>query len=247
MAKRKVVDEESNDDFKIAFEEPQQPTTVEEALDEQNLAYGSDAWQEMLMSELTEEEKYEERYPRCIGLRRLAQKYLGDFKFAGPVNFDVSPTEDSRVVTVLYELQIYWKMSLPIDYGNIDVSYPVRTFRGLADCVETKNNKFAQHPAATAETKAESRALKKALGLQVTSAEEMVSGYTEDAFEPAPSADVQKITERVKNLIHKKLVALGISLEECLREFKGPANLDDFSLEQGHAFFNYIQKHQQKN
>jgi hypothetical protein len=244
MAKSKK-EEEPVEEFAMGFEEQsEEAKTVGEALEKQNMAYGSPEWQEFILSELTEEEQMD-GYPRCFGLRRLAQKYLGDFEFAGPVNYDVHPTDQSRVVTVLYELRIYWKLGFNVDYGNLDIQFPVRIFRGLADCVESSRNKYAMHPAASAETKAESRALKKALGLNITSAEEMVSGYSEDVFKPSAPSDIKPISDKIKTMINTKLKVVGVELKDALRDFKGPADLNTFSIDQGHDFFKFIQKYQQ--
>ena len=134
--------------------------------------YGSQAWQDFIISELREDEIHKNN-PLHTGLRRLTELYLGDIVFSGPVEVHASnDINHPGRATVTYEIQILWKLGLEI--VGLDFAFQTRTFRAVAECW-TGNSPatFSIHPAATAETKAASRAFKAALMLSIHSAEEM--------------------------------------------------------------------------
>ena len=136
-------------------------------------SYGTKAWQDFIMSELREDEIYKKN-PLNFGLRRLTERYLGDIVSSGPVDVQVSnDINHPGRATVTYEIVILWKLGTP-EYVGIDHTFGKRVFRAVAECW-TGNSPatFSVHPAATAETKAASRAFKTALMLNIHTADEM--------------------------------------------------------------------------
>lgn len=135
--------------------------------------YGKDGWQDFLLAALRPEEKIGE-YPRCDGLRRLAETYLGEIIRSGVKQvFPPTTVDGPGRATVVWEIEIAWKASVPeyLDINNF--AYPTRTYSDVADVwIGNVEDVFAIHPTATAATRAEGRALRKALGLTVITAEE---------------------------------------------------------------------------
>lgn len=204
--------------------------------------YGTIEWQDYVLSQFRPDE-LSDGYPRCVGLRRVAQLLLGPIVSAKCAHLSVVPTDSSRAVTVSYEVTFDWTLDQPIVvdiYANHTPN--LRTFGGVADCIEAPNLVYGRHPAASAETKAASRAFKTALGINVISAEEKVSGY-DDTPEVLPSSS--KINKPLKQAIEAKLNILKIDLNRVLKEFGRGSSLDDFSMDDGRKLFEFINTYQQ--
>jgi hypothetical protein len=252
--------------FAISFENPNHSDTVVEApgksvsMEECLPQYGSPEWQKYVIGLLNPDEVYE-GYPRCFGLRRIANLLLGPIVEQGVSNLSVIPIvtaeeKNSRAVTVVYDIHINWKMStrVPIVMGNNGEGMclnDIRKFSGTADCIEDINSPYGRHPAASAETKAESRALKKALCLNIITAEEKVSGYDDrDSIETRKDISESKISEQLKNFILAKLSKLDLNVDKIVSEYLTSVGapqkpLNDFTMSEGQQCFNYINYLQQ--
>lgn len=142
---------------------------------------GSPDWQSYVMAHLEQNELVDingNLYPKTAGLRRIVQVLLGDIVESGPIMIEApKSSECADRATVLYEVRIAWKQT-DVKYLDLSDVAPadrdVRCFREAAD-VWRGNTKdtYAVHPVATASTRAEGRALKKALQLNLLVAEEM--------------------------------------------------------------------------
>lgn len=198
-----------------AVAEPARPDVIPE--------YGSEEWQTFLISQLSAKEK-EGNYPKAFGLRRLAQKYLGDIVESGPIQvFAPTAQDEAGRATVVWRLVINWKIGQP-EYVNIDHYNPDRReFSDVADVwVGNVPAAYAIHPSATAATRAEGRALKKALMLNVLTAEEMSNDKNAEIIvekqieklmgKSAEWSEEDKITSSQKNFIVKKCEAMSIEL-----------------------------------
>lgn len=155
------------------FEEEEIEVSGEEEEEFTLPPYGSKAWQDFIISELREDEIIKGN-PLHSGLRRLTELYLGDIVSTGPIDVQVSnDINHPGRATVVYEVVILWKLGMP-PYIQMDHTFEKRTFRAVAECW-TGNSPatFSVHPAATAETKAASRAFKTALMLSIHTADEM--------------------------------------------------------------------------
>lgn len=117
-------------------------------------------WTQYVMDKLTKKEKYKDKYPKVDGLRRLAYKMYGHLLSSQSRVEHVS----NNVVIIRHTLIIH----------NPEDPYLEIKIDGLADATENNTispyNKFLT---ATADTRAEGRALKRLLKLQVTTAEEL--------------------------------------------------------------------------
>ena len=102
--------------------------------------------------------------PICAGLRRVAELLLGDVIESGPEQ--VFPATDALGpgrATVLYKVAFNWMNS-----GEI------RIWKDVADVWHgNTDDLFCAHPVATAATRAEGRALRKALKVRCLAAEEL--------------------------------------------------------------------------
>jgi len=123
----------------------------------------SPAWHDYAMSHFEKNELIDGN-PVCAGLRRVAELLLGDIIETGPIQVD-SPTDPDGPgrATVVYKVVLNWM--------NSGV---YKTFTEAADVWHgNTDDLFCAHPVATACTRAEGRALRKALKLRVLAAEEL--------------------------------------------------------------------------
>ena len=200
-------------DFSLKYEEEEfVPNSIQETVPQ----YGSDEWQEYVVSLLRPDEFFDGS-PKMSGLRRVAQMLLGDIVHSGAESVSVVPQEDSRAVTVNYKVVFAWKLDFGVNAVDISkAQFDLRTFMGMADCIENRDCMFARHPAATAETKAMARAFKTALCINVVTADEKLSGYTkpreqinkDDTGKPAPPNLLKTVKNwgQASNVDHLKVL-----------------------------------------
>lgn len=271
--------EEVSGSFNITYEETcseQAPAVAESlptSLEEVYPKWGSPEWQKLVMGLFYPEELYD-GYPKCFGLRRVAKELLGDIVASRVSHMSVIPQvvidqsgseRTSRAVTIAYELIISWKVGLPIntyfDINQVDLRNE-KIFTGVADCIEDTRSVFGRHPAASAETKAESRALKKALGLSILTAEEKISGYDDldKNNNTQPVEQEQLINKELKNFIEAKAKTFNITMQQLVADFAKNNNRNDlvelfkqtkfsieqFKIEDGRALFAFVNKYQQR-
>lgn len=119
---------------------------------------GSKEWNDYVMS-LFEEGEVFDGMPNCHGLRRVAELVLGNIVCSKPTMV-VPPTGDSEIgrATVVWEV-VFQDGSV---YGDVADSWHGNT-----------DDLFSVYNTATAATRAEARALRKALGIKAVSAEEI--------------------------------------------------------------------------
>ena len=123
----------------------------------------SPEWHDHVMSHFEKNELIDGN-PVCAGLRRVSELLLGDIIETGPIQVD-SPTDPDGPgrATVVYKVVFNWMNS-----GVF------KTFTEAADVWHgNTDDLFCAHPVATACTRAEGRALRKALKLRVLAAEEL--------------------------------------------------------------------------
>ena len=126
-------------------------------------AYGSREWNDYIMSKFESHELIDGN-PICAGLRRVTEDVLGSIVSSRPSQ--VWPSTDVNGpgrATVIFEVVINW-----MDSGEF------RTFAEVADVWHgNTDDLFCAHPVATASTRAEGRALRKALKVKCLAAEEL--------------------------------------------------------------------------
>ena len=126
-------------------------------------AYGSREWNDYIMGKFESHELIDGN-PICAGLRRVVEDVLGSIVSSRPIQ--VWPSTDVNGpgrATVVFEVVINW-----MDSGEL------RTFAEVADVWHgNTDDLFCAHPVATASTRAEGRALRKALKVKCLAAEEL--------------------------------------------------------------------------
>lgn len=127
-------------------------------------AYGSKEWHEYVMSQFEDGELIDGS-PTCAGLRRVAEELLGDIVISGPCQ--VFPSTDGNGpgrATVVFE----------VVFENWRGGSETRVYKEVADVWHgNTDDLFCAHPVATASTRAEGRALRKALKIRCVAAEEL--------------------------------------------------------------------------
>lgn len=131
------------------------------------------AWQDYVLSYLDKDKEYFKGNPKVCGLRRVAQLLLGEIVESGPVQIFPATSENTNGrASVLYQIRIAWRnTNLYADPNQLDI----RTFMSVAEGWDgnIQPGIYQAFPLTIAETRAEGRALRKALMLNVVTAEEM--------------------------------------------------------------------------
>lgn len=125
----------------------------------------SPEWNDYVLKFFTDKEMIDGN-PLTAGLRRVAEMLIGEIISSKPIDVQRIETGDPiGKTTVTYEVQFLVK--------NGDREY-VKTYADVSDVwAGNTDDLFAVHAPATASTKAEGRALRKALKLRVVAAEEL--------------------------------------------------------------------------
>lgn len=149
-------------------------------------------WTDHILSLFGKDEIYDGK-PTVDGLRRVAQKILGPIKTSKTKVVQVPTMENEIAATV-----------------RVRVSIGDQTFDGCANVTEASApDIIGPHVVALAETRAEGRALKKALNLRVLTKEE--AGLNE-----SDSNSIQKISQTQIDAIHNQAKNFNISIDKLL-------------------------------
>lgn len=200
-------------------------STIEE-IDKDEIPEATDApspdsleWHDWIMSLFDPSELFN-GLPNINGLRRVAIMVRGEPVFSGVI--------DSRIT----------HGTTPNDPGRASCTYEVRfvdrqnmienTYRGVGGSyVGNTDNEYAAFPEAIAETRAESRALRKALYLKVNSAEELTTKNTASVIadfmtastgEWGAAGEDQFATPQQVNLINKMCGDLGVNVSKFINK-----------------------------
>lgn len=152
---------------------PRGKKTVDDVVEVDVPSSTDPGWNDYLMGLFTEEEVKEEndkKFPYVHGLRRVSELVFGKPLFSGPIQ--VFPSTDSDIpgrATVLYKVE--WEDS---------------TYTEVADCwLGNTDPMFLPFTVAMASTRAEARALRKALKLKNAAAEELTKVDTAEVSRQA--------------------------------------------------------------
>ena len=145
------------------MDEIEQPSDIQNDEGSEAPSITSAEWHDYAMSHFYDNELIDGN-PICAGLRRVAELLLGDIIETGPSQvFAATDNDGPGRATVVYKVVFNWFNSgMP------------KTFSEVADVWHgNTDDLFCAHPVATASTRAEGRALRKALKLRVLAAEEL--------------------------------------------------------------------------
>tara|TARA_B100001113_G_scaffold353311_1_gene357132 strand:- start:1265 stop:2017 length:753 start_codon:yes stop_codon:yes gene_type:complete len=145
------------------FEIEEEKQSEEANEDNSTPIYGSQEWHDFIMSKFEKRELVDGN-PTCAGLRRVAEDILGSIVVSRPSQvFPSTDVNGPGRATVVFEVVIDW-----MDSGQL------KTFSDVADVWHgNTDDLFCAHPVATASTRAEGRALRKALKIRCLAAEEL--------------------------------------------------------------------------
>lgn len=166
-------------------------------------------WNDYVMSMFAPEELHDGR-PTCFGLRRVAELVLGGILCSRPTQV-FPPSSDDKIgrSTVIWE----------VTFKN------GTCFSDVADCWEgNTDDAFCVFSTATAATRAEGRALRKALRLRTVAAEEVTAKDTAsitrsnkpDTYE-GEYDESQRMTDPQANFIDVKAKQLNINVPEFFK------------------------------
>ena len=158
-----VLDEVNLDEDFEVIEEEAFEKTYESNIDPDAPDYNSTEWSDYVMTKFDKSELIDGN-PICAGLRRVAELMLGTIIESGPEQVfpSTDPSKPGRA-TVLYKVVFDW----------MNTGY-FKTFKEVADVRHgNTDDLFCAHPVATASTRAEGRALRKALKIRALAAEEL--------------------------------------------------------------------------
>ena len=188
---------ESPDDmFDELFDNTEQEETkevvVEESVGEEGRpSMFSDEWNDFVMAHFHRNELIDGN-PICAGLRRVAEFLLGDIVESGPEQ--VFPAMDGSApdrATVVFKVVFNWMNS-----GE------QRVYKEVADVWHgNTDDLFCAHPDATASTRAEGRALRKALKLRCLAAEELakkdIVSIVKEAVKKSPTSGEYEVDQSI--------------------------------------------------
>jgi hypothetical protein len=214
---------------------------------------GSDRWQDYVIGKLNKDEvdvKDGKSHPKAAGLRRVSQLLLGPIVKSGPVQV-FPPSGPKNNTTVVYEVVfeiLRGDTGAWVPQSNL-LEKEYRTFSEIADAnTDNTPHPYNQHLSATAATRAEGRALRKALGLNCATAEEMNTMSAQDkgnGIIQLPVTDENKPIQPVqKAAIANIAKKLKIDVTKAL-EFSGlGASVDALSAIQAATFLTTLVKYQ---
>lgn len=212
---------------------------------------GGPDWQEYVLSLLNPDEYVVNRdmkCPKASGLRRVAQIVLGPIVESGPDQVWLVPGQ----ATITYRIKFLWQNGFNTTwmseadlarFGSSSLNY--RTFSEIAD--SNKDNTpspFNLHLSATASSRAEGRALRKALQLNIVTAEEMSLALTENTLSSEPDYAKEPITSSQVVMLQSLAKRIKINLEKALQFHNFPSDLASLTREQAAEFAQRVNSYQ---
>lgn len=166
----------------------------------------SPEWPDYIASRFVEGETDSDGNPFIHGLRRVAEQELD------PIIYSVSTVVETPKESNLQRATVQHRIKIDFSASNMLLGSDIREFGDAADVYSGNTDAdFAQYPVATAATRAEGRALRKALKLKKTTAEEISSV-------PAAEAGIDGlITLSQKRLIEKLCKELFIDVDKFIK------------------------------
>ena len=164
----------------------------------------SPEWNDFVMGHFQDNELIDGN-PLTAGLRRVAELLVGEIISSKPVDVQLMQTTDpiGRCV-VTYEVQFFIK--------NGETEF-VKTYADVSDVwAGNTDDLFAVHGPATASTKAEGRALRKALKIRAVAAEELCKKDVSKFLGEQTNQHEQRITKEQLIFFEKKCKLLDIDV-----------------------------------
>ena len=181
--------------------------------------YTSPEWSDYVLTQFSENE-LRDGHPTVVGLRRVASKLLGPIISSGPRTLTSSMTTDGPGrASCIYDISIVFNL----------VARDIRQFSAAAGAwVGNTDDEYAVYPEAIAEVRAEGRALRKALALNIVCADELTSKNTKEIVKESMKKDTSSgdwqesdnISEVQIMFLKKKCTELGINIDKFINSGK---------------------------
>ena len=201
---------------------------------------GSDDWHDYVMSHFKSNELIDGN-PTCAGLRRVAEILLGEIMFSGPTQiFPATDANGPGRATVVFTVEFNWM--------NSGMS---KSFAEVADVWHgNTDDLFCAHPAATASTRAEGRALRKALKVRVLAAEELAKKYIVNVVQQSISTSGEynpddRISPQQITFIDNKCKQLDVNVVEFINiGAENYRSINDVKRESGKKMIRVLNEYQ---
>lgn len=205
--------------------------------------YNSPEWSDYVLSELQMDEMDADGHPLLNGLRRIAGSLLGDILFSGPVN--VQNDLEGKRSYCLYEIKFLWTRDA-VEFTPNNEPILTRTFRASADADKDNTDEvFDQFPSTIAESRAEARCLRKALGLKVISKEESCNKLQKQLNDKwNKNNKEEKIASPSIKVITAKCAKLDIDLNALLGQYECK-DINDLSKFNGQKIMRQIKGYEE--
>lgn len=204
----------------------------EEEVEEKDISYISPEWNDYVLSQFSENELVD-GCPNVHGLRRVTEMLLG------PVVRSVGTVVNNY--TCNYIIMIQWNR----DYNGFSGmgDYGVREFSGVASAhPENTDHPYSMYLEANAETRAEVRALRKALRIQTIAAEEVKREHVKQEQETTGFDDTNISTTQIA-FIKNKTKDLKINMELFVQTI-GKTGVEGLTKEEAAGLIKDLNKYQ---
>lgn len=194
-------------------------------------AMSDPAWHQYAMGFFTEDELKDSR-PNVAGLRRVVSLLLGDIIESEPVQiFPVAGNGYGRAT-------VQWRVTIKFSDGTF------RKFGDVADVfAENVDLLFMNYAVATAGTRAEARALRKALQLKVVAAEEVCDKQKTASPKLEEEVEVELATPEQKKLLDNKFRKADVNGLTYINSGEGKyASIHKVRKDQAAAMINHFSK-----
>jgi hypothetical protein len=217
-------------------------TSVKDVIDDGSPLPTDPKWNDYVLS-LFEENELFDKMPLTSGLRRVAELLMGRIVFSGPSQ--VFPPQSGNEIG---RSTVVWKIQF--EDGS--------TFCDVADSWEgNTDDMFCVYSTATAATRAEGRALRKALRLRVVAAEEVTKKDTAKIAQDISKKkglDVSSseydssgtMTGPQANFIDGKSKQLNVDAQKILKEVANVVNVSKTTKKQASDVIEKLNEYQQK-
>jgi len=224
--------EENLEEFDFEKLEPQQ-SVEEKTEDIPDVSYLSEEWDDYVFKHFLDKE-LDEGHPNVHGLRRVTELLLGPIIYSVGVGAQVCN----------YIVEILWNRDYEGKSGLGDYSQ-VRKFSGIASANEQNtDHPFSLYLEANAETRAEVRALRKALRIKTIAAEEVKKEHSVKT-ETTTGFDDENISQTQSSFLTKNCERLGIHLENFVATINNK-KMEELTQEEAASLIKELNMYQQQ-
>lgn len=199
-------------------------------------------WQDYVLSQFVSSELEDGKYPNLVGLRRVSQILLGEIVDSLPTQLNTIVDERNKTG---YSVCVY---KVVFDNG-----FGIKSFSAAASAsANNTDDEYSVFPEAIAESRAEARAIRKALNLKIVSKDELTSKNIKEVISSLNTREIERsgawleddgISTSQKLMIGKTADRLGIDLQKLLEKEK-LTSIDVLSKKEAANLIELLNKYQ---